>query len=102
MRKKISYLIFISLILSGAYLTTLAQQSITSATLSGRIMDANGAAVHGASVSIINLDRNQSATTSSDSEGSFRFIYLPSGRYQLRASASGFAQADRELTLTLG
>src|SRR5262245_55712433 len=102
MRKKISYLIFISLILSGAYLTTLAQQSITSATLSGRIMDANGAAVHGASVSIINLDRNQSATTSSDSEGRFRFIYLPSGRYQLKASASGFAPADRELTLTIG
>jgi carboxypeptidase family protein len=102
MRKKTLYLIFISLLLSGFYLTTLAQQSITSATLSGRVVDANGAAVHGASVSIINLDRNQSATTGSDSEGYFRFIYLPSGRYQLKASASGFAPADRELTLTIG
>ena len=102
MRKKISYLIFTSLLLSGFYLTSLAQQSITSATLSGRVVDTNGAAVHGASVSIINLDRNQSATTSSDSEGDFRFIYLPSGRYRLKASASGFAPADRELTLTLG
>jgi hypothetical protein len=94
--------IFLAIFLDGSSMTTFAQQSVTSATLSGRVEDANGAAIHGASVTAINLDRNQSATATSDSEGRFRFIYLPSGRYQLKVEAAGFAPASRELTLTLG
>ncbi|MET0650381.1 MAG: hypothetical protein ABW208_27550, partial [Pyrinomonadaceae bacterium] len=36
-----------------------AQQSVTSATLSGHLLDANGAAVSGASVTATNVDTNQ-------------------------------------------
>jgi hypothetical protein len=102
MRRGILYLICLSIFLGGSSLTTFAQQSITSATLSGHVEDANGAAIHGASVTAINLDRNQSTTTTSDSGGRFRFLYLPPGRYQLKVEAAGFAPAGRELTLTLG
>jgi Carboxypeptidase regulatory-like domain/TonB dependent receptor len=102
MRRGTLYVICLSIFLGGESLTIFAQQSITSATLSGRIEDANGAAIHGASVTATNLDRNQSATTTSDFEGRFRFMYLPSGRYRLKVEAGGFAPANRELTLTLG
>jgi hypothetical protein len=102
MRRGILYVICLSIFFCGASPTTFAQQSVTSATLSGHVEDANGAAINGASVTATNLDRNQSATTTSDSQGRFRFVYLPSGRYQLKVEADGFAPASRELTLTLG
>jgi Carboxypeptidase regulatory-like domain/TonB dependent receptor len=102
MRRGILYVICLAIFFCGASPTTFAQQSITSATLSGHVEDANGAAINGASLTATNLDRNQSATTTSDSQGRFRFMYLPSGRYQLKVEAAGFASASRELTLTLG
>jgi hypothetical protein len=75
---------------------------VTSATLSGRVEDANGAAVAGAAVAVINLDQNRNSTAQSDSQGRFRFLYLPVGRYRLKIEAEGFSALERELTLTVG
>jgi carboxypeptidase family protein len=79
-----------------------AQQAVTSATFSGRVEDANGAAIAGAAIAAINLDQNRSSTAQSDSQGRFRFLYLPVGRYQLKIEAEGFSALERELTLTVG
>jgi hypothetical protein len=79
-----------------------AQQAVTSATLSGRAEDANGAAVAGATVTATNLDQNQSSTAQSDAQGRFRFLYLPVGQYRLNVEAKGFTTLERELTLTVG
>jgi len=79
-----------------------AQQAVTSATLSGRVEDANGAAVAGAAIAAINLDQNRSSTAQSDSQGRFRFLYLPVGRYRLKVEAKGFYELERDLTLTVG
>src|SRR5262245_6385228 len=80
----------------------LAQQAVTSATLSGRIEDANGAMVAGGSITVTNIDQNQSLTVRSDAQGRFRFPYLPVGRYRLKVEAKGFAPFERELALTVG
>jgi Carboxypeptidase regulatory-like domain len=82
--------------------TVLAQQAVTSATLSGRVEDANGSAVAGAAVAAINLDQNRSSAAQSDSQGRFRFLYLPVGRYRLKVEAKGFSTLERELTLSVG
>src|SRR5215475_4918620 len=82
--------------------TVLAQQTVTSATLSGRVEDANGSAVAGAAIAAINLDQNRSSTAQSDSQGRFRFLYLPVGRYRLKIEAKGFSTIERDLTLTVG
>jgi Carboxypeptidase regulatory-like domain/TonB dependent receptor len=79
-----------------------AQQAVTSATLSGRVEDANGAAVAGAAIAAINLDQNRTSTAQSDSQGRFRFLYLPVGRYRLKIEAKGFYTLERDLTLTIG
>src|SRR5262245_53516261 len=79
-----------------------AQQSVTSATLSGRLEDVTGAAISNANVTAINLETNRSMATTTDSQGRFRFPYLSVGRYQLQAQAAGFATAGRELSLTIG
>ena len=90
------------LLWSGDNATVSAQQTVTSATLSGRIEDANGAALPGATVTAINAETNQTQTLTSDAEGRYRFSYLPVATYQLRAEKIGFAPAHKLLTLTVG
>ena len=79
-----------------------AQQTITSATLSGRVEDINGAAIGGAQLTIKNLESNQQLTTESDEAGRYRFSYLAVGSYQLTIEHEGFASIREQLTLTVG
>jgi len=79
-----------------------AQQSITSATLSGRVEDVNKAAIVGASVEAANQETNRSVTATSDQDGRFRFALLPVGRYKLQIRHSGFVPLERDLSLTIG
>lgn len=79
-----------------------AQQTVTSATLSGRVEDATDASVRGATIEAINLETNQQATVISDSDGRFRFAYLQVGAYRLAISAPGFSSLTKDLTLTVG
>jgi len=95
-------ILFLFVSICGLGATVLAQQSVASATLSGRVEDANGAAVAGAAIAATNLDQNRSLNTQSDAQGRFRFLYLPVGRYRLKIEAKGFAPLERELTLTVG
>src|ERR1051325_7242562 len=79
-----------------------AQQNVTSATLSGRIEDARGAVVSGASVIVTHLETQQQLNTTSDDDGRYRFPYLRTGTYDLKINAQGFSTVTRQLTVTLG
>ena len=79
-----------------------AQQTVTSGTLSGRIEDASGAVVSGASLTAINLETNQKQTATTDYNGRYRFPYLQVGRYKLSVEAQGFETLTKELTVTVG
>jgi outer membrane receptor for ferrienterochelin and colicin len=68
-----------------------AQTQITAGTIQGTILDANGAAIPGANVEIKNIDTNFTRTTTSDEDGRFVALQLPSGRYNLTVSKTGFA-----------
>ena len=80
----------------------LAQQTVTSATLSGRIEDAGGAVVGGAIVTVTDAERNINTSTMSDGEGRFRFLHLNAGTYTLKVEQQGFATVSQQLTLTVG
>ncbi len=90
------------LVMCGGFGFASAQQAVTFATLSGRIEDANGAAVGGARVVASNTEKNISTSTMSDTEGRFYFLHLPAGAYTLKVEQAGFATASRQLTLTVG
>ena len=71
-------------------------QTSTTGTIEGIVADANGAVVPGVIVTVTspNLIRSQSATT--DSEGRYRILNLPPGKYTVRTSATdGFAKFER-------
>jgi hypothetical protein len=93
------YLTLIVLFSSGA---AVAQQTVTSATLSGIVQDASGALVTDAELTATHVETNQQKTAKTDYDGRYRFPYLPVGDYKLAINASGFEPFSQELTLTVG
>ena len=78
-----------------------AQQTVDVASISGRIADASGAVIPGATVTVTHTETNVAATAVTDQDGRFRFPYLRVGRYGLVAALAGFRDETRTLTVTL-
>jgi hypothetical protein len=79
-----------------------AQETINSASVSGRVVDPQNALVPGALVIAKQSDTNVQAETTTDRDGRFRFPYLRVGPYEISVHLQGFAVASRTVTLTLG
>ena len=79
-----------------------AQQTVTSASLSGRVEDVNGAAVSDANLTATNLETNQKQVATTDYDGRYKFPYLQVGSYNLIVEAQGFSLLTKQLTLTVG
>lgn len=88
------------LILSGA--AAYAQDTITFASVSGRVTDPSGSVVQGAQVSARHGDTNRTSAALTDREGRFRLPYLKVGAYEVTVYHPGFAPAVRPVTLTVG
>jgi protocatechuate 3,4-dioxygenase beta subunit len=64
-----------------------AQETINQATISGRVLDAQGAAVPGAAVSGRQTDTNVTVQAITDTDGRFRFPYLKMARTSWRRNS---------------
>src|SRR5262245_6944383 len=89
-------------VLASLVVPIVAQQTVTSATLSGLVEDAHGAVVAGASLTVRNLATNQQQSATTDHNGRYRFPYLQVGSYSLAVEARGFGQQTKQLTVTIG
>src|SRR5580698_9226963 len=73
------------------------------ASLSGRVTDASGAAVPAAAVTIKNSATSATQTVTTDEQGRYAVPDLPIGPYDITASKTGFQNALRSgLTVTVG
>jgi len=79
-----------------------AQESINQATISGRVLDAQGASIPGALVTVRQTNTNVTVEATTDGEGRFRFPYLRIGPYEVRATLQGFKESARALDLSAG
>jgi hypothetical protein len=79
-----------------------AQETINNASLTGRVMDPTGALIVGARVAIHSMATGVTTVADSDSSARFRFPYLPVGDYEVIVHEDGFADAKRNVKLTLG
>jgi vitamin B12 transporter len=86
---------FIALAIHCFLITHVWAQSTGS--LSGRIIDSQGAAVAGASVTLYSRATNLRATTVTGAQGEYRFERLPGGDYVIEATATGFGRLSRTL-----
>jgi carboxypeptidase family protein/TonB-dependent receptor-like protein len=80
-----------------------AQTQVTTGTIQGTVLDANGAALPGANVEIKNLETNFTRTFVTDEDGRFVALSLPSGKYSVTVAKQGFTTLVLETTdLTVG
>src|SRR5690349_14454254 len=78
--------------------TLLAQSS--SGTISGRVLDATGHSVPGATVTVSKVDTREVRTFSTSELGEFVFTALQPGPYSLKVEATGFKTLEKtELVL---
>ncbi|MCP9496929.1 MAG: carboxypeptidase regulatory-like domain-containing protein, partial [Pyrinomonadaceae bacterium MAG19_C2-C3] len=69
-------------------------------TVHGQITDATGASVANASIVLRNLSTGLERVAQTDADGRFAFAGVRAGdRYEVTASARGFARAEREVTI---
>jgi hypothetical protein len=70
-------------------------QDLDEITISGRVADADGAAVVGAKVTATLTATGASRAVATDAEGRYRIVELAPGSYTVRASSEGFAVEER-------
>ena len=74
-------------------------QALTAGSITGSVVDPNGAVVPNATVTLSNAITGFKRTATADAEGTFRFDNVPPNNYQLVVSAIGFAPATQTLTV---
>ena len=88
---RISLLAVLVTVLFWAY-ATMAQTE--TGTVSGLITDETGAAVPGAQVQLLNVQRGTTSDATTNGAGIYVFSAVEPGRYQIKVQKSGFKQID--------
>ena len=90
-----------ALVLSMAAFWNLPAQEVV-AHIRGTITDPSGAGVPSAEVKATNTQTNVSTTIMSQDDGSYEFLSLPPGTYDVTVTKAGFrTSTSRNITLTL-
>src|SRR5215471_9859321 len=83
--------------------TVFPQAQVSSADLKGKLTDAQGGVLPGATVTVINTDKNVSRSVITDERGEYSFPLLQPGPYELKAEFPGFiTQVKKGIHLTVG
>ncbi|HUS10212.1 MAG TPA: carboxypeptidase regulatory-like domain-containing protein [Pyrinomonadaceae bacterium] len=91
------------LLLNGGVIEQVSAQDLDNVTITGRVLDQNGAIIPGATIQAVLVKTTATRTTVADDEGRYRISQLEPGRYNLRASSTGFAtQETKDLTFIAG
>ena len=76
-------------------LVSSSQGQTSTTSLQGTVTDPSGSAVANARVELTNLDSKAARETTTDSQGDYRFQFLPPGTYSLSVSAAGFSRFEQ-------
>jgi hypothetical protein len=80
-----------------------AQADVSTATLTGKVIDQSGATVSNVAVTVTSVERGWARTVTSNDEGMYRFPLLQPGPYSIRITAPGFRpQILNGISLTIG
>lgn len=85
---------FIVLPLLICFAQTVWAQSAGTGALTGTVTDPSGASVASATVTLTSNETSQARTTTTGSDGSYRFSLVPPGAYKVVIAAPGFKTAE--------
>jgi hypothetical protein len=83
-------------------LQSLAFAQVTTADIVGRVTDATGAVLPGATVTITNEGTRDVRTTPTSESGDYAFNLLPIGTYAVKVELQGFGTQNTRLSLSAG
>src|SRR5687768_206393 len=83
--------ILVSALFVPLMIPALAQ--VTTADITGRVVDQQGGAVPGATITATNTATSQSRSTTSNADGDFTISELAPGTYDITVEAQGFSRA---------
>ncbi|HEY0263269.1 MAG TPA: TonB-dependent receptor [Granulicella sp.] len=86
----------------GCSLIAQAQESLTTASITGHVLDPQSNIVQHAAITATETATGQVHAARSDEQGRFRLPLLPVGQYRIRAAAAGFADATQQVQLSVG
>jgi hypothetical protein len=93
----------LALLALSVFLTCPSYGQVAGATVSGTVVDASGATIPQAQLSIKNLSTGIVTAVTVNSDGFYTAPNLPAGSYEMSASAPGFAtEVQSGITLTVG
>src|SRR5215813_11715624 len=81
---------YLAAAIAAVFLAAAAFGQAGDAEISGIVKDPSGAVVAGATATVTNQDSGVTRSTTADTDGRYRFITLPPGRYSLKVEAPGF------------
>ncbi len=90
------------LLLAGFATAAFAQTDVTTSRISGRVTDADGAALPGVTVEAKNQETGLQVVAVTTEDGRYRIFNLPTGSYSVTATLEGFGPANREIRLLIG
>jgi hypothetical protein len=82
--------------------TLLAQSTISTGNINGRVVDPSGAAVGGATVTITRTDTGVQTVVNTNSGGFYNSGSITAGSYTVTVESSGFAKAETAVTVQIG
>src|SRR5260370_16073392 len=97
-RRRLGAVIYLLLLLAAS--SWLGAQTVTS-TLQGRISDATGAVIPGASVTALNADTGLKRTITGNAVGEYQIGGLPPGDYTVNVEKQGFQKSAKKIHLDL-
>ena len=86
-----------------AAVTPLTAQTSGVGNINGTVTDLSGAAIPGASVSVLDTDTGITRLLTTNADGSYAATFLQPGHYEIILGGGGFGKIDRKnLVLTVG
>ncbi len=77
-------------------------QTVTTGDMTGTVADATGAVIPAATVTLKSLDTGETRTAQSNTEGTYRFIFLKPGNYSISAKTAGLASDTTKVVIEVG
>jgi Carboxypeptidase regulatory-like domain len=82
--------------------SSLWAQTSTTGAIAGVVTDPTAAVVSGVSITLKNVDTGSSASTTTNSQGSYNFSFVQPGHYSVSATAAGFQEIVKNVSVALG